>query len=81
VFQAARGMTELARQSTGESMKAAVLGAVRAAAGERAASAREHLAELDVLLSVADDLGDVGSAESAAIRAALATARGAVSPA
>ncbi|HEV8474108.1 MAG TPA: response regulator [Methylomirabilota bacterium] len=81
VFQGVRGMTELARRSTGTPMEAAVLSAARAAAGGRSDAAREHLAELALLLKLAGDLGDLATAERDAIGVALDAARGAVSSA
>jgi len=62
-------------------MEAAVLAAARAAAGGRSDAAREHLAELALLLKLAGDLGDLAVGERDAIGVALAAARGAVSSA
>ncbi len=78
VFRAGRTMSAAGRLSTGERMEKAVLAAWREAAAGRAAAARQHLAEIELLASVAADLGDLPLAVRATVETALGAVDGAV---
>lgn len=75
VFRAARSMSSAGRLSTGERLEAAALQAAREAATGRGAAAREALGEIELLLSIAADLGDLPMAARSAIETALGVAR------
>lgn len=75
VFRAARAMSGTALASTGDRMKTAALAAVRHAVAGELAAARQQLDELERLLALQSDLGDVGLAERGAIEFALNAAR------
>ena len=75
VFRAARGMTSLARSSTGERLEAAALAAARDAAAGRYAAADEYLAEMQLLLDIAAEFGDLPAADRALVESALEAAR------
>jgi two-component system response regulator (stage 0 sporulation protein F) len=75
IFRAVRGMTGAGRESTGTRLEAAALAAAREAAtggGEAAAAA---LGELELLLGLATELGDLSAAALAEAGDALAAAR------
>lgn len=74
-FQAARAMSPSGRDSTGQRMESAALGAAREGAAGRAAAANEALGDLETLLAIADQLGDVTPAGRDAVHAAIAAAR------
>jgi len=74
-FGAARAMQPLARTSTGERIETAALAAARNAAAGRCAIADEHLAEMQLLLDVADEFGDLPAADRALVESALEAAR------
>ncbi|HYS19041.1 MAG TPA: response regulator [Candidatus Binatia bacterium] len=73
VFRVARAMQPSARTSTGERMVTAALAAARNAAAGRGAG--EHLAEMQLLLDVADEFGDLPAADRALVGSALEAAR------
>jgi hypothetical protein len=64
-----------ARTSTGERMETAALAAARNAAAGRGATAGEHLAEMQLLLDVAAEFGDLPAADRALVESALEAAR------
>ena len=74
-FGAARAMQPPARSSTGERIEAAALAAARNAAAGRGAAASEHLAEMQLLLDVAAEFGDLPAADRALVESALEAAR------
>jgi len=71
----AGGMASLARSSTGERLEAAALAAARDAAAGRYAAADEYLAELQLLLDIAAEFGDLPAADRALVESALEAAR------
>ena len=75
VFRAARGITGEARRSTGERLEQAVLAAVRHGGAGRLDSSREQLTELELLLGVAVELGDLDTTTRDAVAAAVGAAR------
>ena len=75
VFRAVRDMASLARSSTGERLEAAALAAARDAAAGRYAAADEYLAELQLLLDIAAEFGDLPAADRALVESALEAAR------
>jgi two-component system response regulator (stage 0 sporulation protein F) len=74
-FGATRTMHEPARTSTGERIETAALAAARHAAAGRAAVAAEHLAEMQLLLDVAAEFGDLPAEDRALVESALEAAR------
>lgn len=74
-FGAARAMQPPARTSTGERIETAALAAARNAAAGRCAVADEHLAEIELLLDVAAEFGDLPAADRALVESALEAAR------
>jgi hypothetical protein len=68
-------MSASGRDSTGQRMESAALNAAREAAAGRVDAAAEALQELDTLLAIADQLGDVTAPARDAIGAAIAAAR------
>jgi two-component system response regulator (stage 0 sporulation protein F) len=70
VFRVARQMPPAARVSIGERLEAAVLEAVRAARAWRPNVAAERLAEIDLLLGMAEELGDLPAGARAPVDAA-----------
>jgi two-component system response regulator (stage 0 sporulation protein F) len=80
-FQASRAMSGRARESTGHRMETAALAAARDGAAGRAAAAAEALKELETLLVVAVELGDVNPSARDAIGTAIAAARASLSSA
>jgi len=75
VFRVARAMQQPARTSTGERMETAALAAARNAAAGRGTAAGEHLAEIQLLLDVAAEFGDLPAADRALVESALEAAR------
>jgi len=75
VFRAARTMPPGGRTSTGARLEATVLEAVREAAAGRTASTARSLDELELLLAIAGDLGDLSPAARSAVDTALKAAR------
>jgi len=80
-FHAARTMTPSGRDSTGQRMETAALAAGREGAAGRGPTAAEFLQELETLLSIAVELGDVSPAERDSVSAAIAVARTSLSTA
>ncbi|PYN43208.1 MAG: hypothetical protein DME00_27430 [Candidatus Rokuibacteriota bacterium] len=74
-FGAARAMQPPARTSTGERLETAALAAARDAAAGRRTVAGEHLAEMQLLLDVAAEFGDLPAADRALVESALEAAR------
>jgi hypothetical protein len=64
-----------ARASTGERLESAALAAARNAAAGRSAAADEYLAEMQLLLDIAAELGDLPAADRALVESALEAAR------
>ena len=75
VFSAARGMQPLARSATGERLETAALAAARHAAAGRCPAADEYLAEMQLLLDIAAEFGDLPAADRALVESALEAAR------
>ena len=73
VFQAVRAMSTAARASTGARLEEAVLSAACAASGGRADAT--GLGRVDLLLSLAAELGDLTGAELSRVQGALERAR------
>jgi len=78
VFRAVRSMETGPRASTGSRLEDAALAAARAALAGRPAQAVPHLAEIRLLLDVADNLGDLPAAARSTIEAALEAAAAAL---
>jgi two-component system, response regulator, stage 0 sporulation protein F len=74
-FGAVRAMQPPARSSTGERIETAALAAAANAAAGRCAIAGEHLAEMQLLLDVAAEFGDLPAADRALVESALEAAR------
>jgi len=74
-FGAVRAMQPPARSSTGERIETAALAAAVNAAAGRCAIAGEHLAEMQLLLAVAAEFGDLPAADRALVESALEAAR------
>src|SRR5947208_12576750 len=74
-FGAARAMQPPARTSTGERLETAALAPARDAAGGRCAAADEYLAEMQLLLDIAAEFGDLPAADRALVESALEAAR------
>ena len=74
-FGAARAMQPPARRSTGERIETAALAAARNAAAGRGATAGEYLAEMQLLLDVAAEFGDLPAADRALVESAVEAAR------
>jgi len=75
VFRAVRAMPPAARGSTGGRLESAALDAAREATGGRNAGAAQRLAELELMLGVAAELGDLPLAELSTLDAAVSVAR------
>jgi DNA-binding response OmpR family regulator len=75
VFRAARTMPSGGRASTGERLETAVLAAVREVAAGQEAAAVLYLDEIDLLLTVAADLGDLSPAARSAVDELLKAVR------
>lgn len=73
-FRVARAMSAGGRDSTGQRMESAALAAAREGAAGRPAAA-EALQELETLLVIATELGDVAPPARDAVNAAIAAAR------
>jgi DNA-binding response OmpR family regulator len=80
-FQAARAMSASGRDSTGQRMESASLNAAREGSAGRVEPASEALQELETLLAIADQLGDVTAPARDAISAAIVAARTSLSAA
>jgi len=74
-FRAVRGMEIAARGSTGVRLEDATLRVAREAAAGHTEAARAALAEVDLLLAVAADLGDLTGADLAQVQGAMTAAR------
>jgi DNA-binding response OmpR family regulator len=74
-FAAARAMPPLSRASMGERIETAALFAIRHAAAGRYPAADEYLAEMQLLLDVAAEFGDLPAADRALVESALEAAR------
>jgi two-component system response regulator (stage 0 sporulation protein F) len=75
VFRVTRGMSHMARASTGERLETVALAAARDAAAGRQAAAGEHLAEAATLLGLAAEFGDLPAADRALVESAIEAAR------
>jgi len=75
VLGAARGLPPLARSSTGERLETAALAAARNAGAGRMSAADEYLAEMQLLLDIATEFGDLPAADRALVESALEAAR------
>jgi two-component system response regulator (stage 0 sporulation protein F) len=71
----ARALAASGRDSTGQRMESAALVAAREGAAGRADAADESLGELETLLGIADQLGDVTPSARDVINATIAAAR------
>lgn len=80
VFRAVRGMTAAGRAATGERMEASALAAAGDAAAGNGAGARETLRQLELLIAIASDLGDLAAPARSAIESGVAAARKGLSP-
>jgi DNA-binding response OmpR family regulator len=74
-FGAARAMQPAGRASTGERLETAALAAARNAVAGRHAAADECLAEMQLLLDIAAEVGDLPVADRALVESALEAAR------
>ncbi|MBM3219372.1 MAG: hypothetical protein FJZ38_11980 [Candidatus Rokubacteria bacterium] len=74
-FRAARAMSASGRESTGQRMESAALAAAREREAGRTAAAAESLQEMETLLAIAAELGDVAPAARDAVQAAITAAR------
>ena len=74
-FGAARAMQPAGHASTGERLETAALAAARNAAAGRHTAADECLAEMQLLLDIAAELGDLPVADRALVESALEAAR------
>jgi two-component system response regulator (stage 0 sporulation protein F) len=74
VFRAVRSMSSVARASTGDRLEAAALHAAREAAGGGAGATR-WLDEIELLLGLATELGDLSATARVAVDAAVGAAR------
>jgi DNA-binding response OmpR family regulator len=79
-FRAALAMSASGRDSTGQRMESAALAAAREGEARRPAAA-EFLQELETLLAIAAELGDVSPTARDAVHAAIAAARTSLSSA
>jgi DNA-binding NtrC family response regulator len=75
VFGATRGMPALGRSATGERLEASALAAARNASAGRMSAADEYLAEMQLLLDIATEFGDLPAADRALVESALEAAR------
>ena len=80
-FRAARAMSASGRDSTGQRMESAALAAAREGDAGRKTAAGESLQELESLLAIAVELGDVPAAARDAVHGAIAVARTSLSTA
>jgi hypothetical protein len=74
-FRAARSMSASSRDSTGQRMESAAVAAAREGDAGRTAAAGEFLQELEALLAIAVELGDLPATSRDAVHAAIAVAR------
>jgi len=74
-FRVVRGMEIAARGSTGVRLEDATLRVAREAAAGHTEAARAALAEVDLLVAVAADLGDLTGADLAQVQGAMTAAR------
>jgi len=74
-FRAVRGMSGNGRESTGQRMESAALAAAREGDAGRGAAAAESLQELETLLAIAVELGDVSATAREAVQTAITAAR------
>lgn len=75
VFRVARAMQQTARASTGERMETAALAAASNATAGRGTAAGEHLSEIQLLVDLAAEFGDLPAADRALVESALEAAR------
>jgi len=75
VFRIARGMPDPVRGSTGSRLEAAALAAAREGTAGRVKPAGEHLDEIQLLVDIADELGDLEGSDLAELEAAVGAAR------
>ncbi|MBI3635293.1 MAG: response regulator [Candidatus Rokubacteria bacterium] len=75
VFRAVRGMSAVGRAATGERMEALALAAAAATAEGNGAGARTALAQLELLVAIASDLGDLAAPARSAIESGAAAVR------
>jgi hypothetical protein len=68
-------MSEAARASTGARLETSALAAWRAMTGGDGAAARERLSEMELLVAIASDLGDLPLAARSDVETALTDAR------
>ena len=80
-FRAVRTMVESGRQSTGIHLELAALGAAREATAGRAIAAGAWLREIDMLLGIAGELGEITPTLRQPVEAAIAAARPSLSAA
>ena len=80
-FRAVRLMAPSGRESTGVRLESAALAAVREAAAGRRVGAGETLGELEVLLGIAGELGDITPTLRQPIEAAITATRASLSSA
>ena len=80
-FRAVRSMVESGRESTGVRLESAALAATCHATAGRSAAAGEALGELEVLLAVASELGDLTPTIRQPVEAAIVAARASLSAA
>jgi DNA-binding response OmpR family regulator len=80
VFRTTRQMTPAARAAIGERLEAAALEAARAAGAGQPGIAAEQLAEIGLLLRIAEDLDDLAVGARAPLDVALAAARKVLPP-
>jgi two-component system, response regulator, stage 0 sporulation protein F len=75
VFQSVRGMSAIPRASTGQRLESAALLAAREAAAGRRDAAAAALGEIDLLLHLCTELGDLTGADVTVIQSAVELAR------
>jgi two-component system, response regulator, stage 0 sporulation protein F len=80
VFRAVRGMTAAARAATGHRLESAAFAVARETADGSGPAAAQSLADIDLLLDLARELGDLTPSARSAIEPALAAARAALGP-
>ena len=74
-FRAVRSMSDTARESTGRRMESAALAAAHEGAADRATTAAASLQELQTLVELAAELGDMTPALRQDVEAAMSAAR------
>ncbi len=75
IFGTVRAMSAAGRSSVGERLEAAALAAVREVNAGRRGGAAPWLAEIELLLAIASDLGDLPLATRSSIESAVGSAR------